>query len=393
MLNTNLKENVNNELTGLIDFINSEKHQKLNETVVPTWRHLKVNNFSIDNFKIPNIEPYNKEYLKFIQGNVEKASILDTKTWIEEERDINSYLDIKEDFGVSKKFVQLAEKGFNSGVVIKVLENSEIVFPIRLGFILDSENPTVVDQNIIIAEKGSKVTVVIDYSTGDVNEAFHNGLTKVFAKENSEITVVKVQRMNDSSIHFDSNVAFVGREAKVNWVTIEMGSKINVTNYYSTLKEENASSDLHSAYLVDGNRIQDIYYTVNHFGRRSKSNMDIKGVIKDRARKVFRGNIDFKKGAVKAKGAQNEDVLLLDPTVKVDSIPMLLCEEEDVDGAHAASVGQMNEDKLFYLMSRGFNEKEAKKLVIEAKFSPIFDKVPVKELREFLGEELKKRLV
>jgi Fe-S cluster assembly scaffold protein SufB len=181
--------------------------------------------------------------------------------------------------------------------------------------------------------------------------------------------------------------------AKVNWVTVEMGSKINVTNYNSDLKGQRSSADIYSAYLVDGDRKQDLYYTTNHFGKESTSNMIIEGVLKDRAKKVFKGNIDFKMGSSKSKGAQAEEVLLLDPTVKTDTIPMLLCQEEDVDGQHAASVGKIDENQLFYLMSRGFDYGEAEKLIIEARFSPIFDRVPAENLRKFLSEELRRRIV
>lgn len=391
-----LSKNKYDDIIDILNAVNSEKEHKLNQTVVPAWSYLKVNNFNLEKFTLPKIEAFNKQYLSFEDGTLDNALVLETKEALEVVKDIKEFINLKESFGVSDKFVALGEYNFNSGVFLRTCENHVVVSPIRLNFVIDRENPTVIDHNIIIAEKGSKVTVVMDYSIDDVlveNKPFHNGVTKVFAKENSEVTIVKIQRMNDKSTHFDSNVAFVERDGKVNWVTIEIGSEINVTNYVTNLKGDNSSSELHSAYLIDGTRKQDIYYTVNHSGRRSESNMEIKGVLKDKAKKLFKGNIDFKKGASKAKGAQDEDVLLLDPTVKTDSVPMLLCEEDDVEGAHAASVGQMDEDKLFYLMSRGFSEKEAKKLVVEAKFSPIFDRVPVQELKDFLLEELRKRLV
>jgi FeS assembly protein SufD len=399
-----LSKNKYDDIIDILNAVNSEKEHKLNQTVVPAWSYLKVNNFNLEKFTLPKIEAFNKQYLSFEDGTLDNALVLETKEALEVVKDINEFINLKESFGVSDKFVALGEYNFNSGVFLRTCENHVVDSPIRLNFVMDRENPTVIDHNIIIAEKGSKVTIVMDYSINDSdikvqndvlveNKPFHNGVTKVFAKENSEVTIVKIQRMNDKSTHFDSNVAFVERDGKVNWVTIEIGSEINVTNYVTNLKGDNSSSELHSAYLIDGTRKQDIYYTVNHSGRRSESNMEIKGVLKDKAKKLFKGNIDFKKGASKAKGSQDEDVLLLDPTVKTDSVPMLLCEEDDVEGAHAASVGQMDEDKLFYLMSRGFSEKEAKKLVVEAKFSPIFDRVPVQELKDFLLEELRKRLV
>lgn len=113
----------------------------------------------------------------------------------------------------------------------------------------------------------------------------------------------------------------------------------------------------------------------------------------DHGTKVFRGNLDFKRGARHSKGVEEEYVVLLDPTVKSHSIPALLCDEDDVQGEHAASAGQINENQLFYLMSRGLNERESKKLIVEASFRPILDKLPLEDLRETINKEIDRRLM
>lgn len=377
----------------IISNFKDKKDIKLNEAYVPTWKHLGLNNFHIEGYKLPEIEPYKEDYIEFKAEDFEGITVVPTKE-AAKHGCLCDYSSFKGATSVSKDFVRLAENGFNSGVFIKVPENKLTNSYVRLNFNLNAKNPTVIDENIIIAEPNSKVTLLVDYYTEDGNiNAFHDGLVKVFAKEGSEVNVIKIQRMNDKSTHFDSNMASVSGDGKVNWITVEIGSNINVTNYNSDLNGDHSSADIYSAYLVDGDRRQDIYYTTNHFGKSSLSNMVIEGVLKDNARKVFKGNIDFKKGSSKSKGAQAEEVLLLDPTVKTDTLPMLLCHEEDVDGEHAASVGKIDEDQLFYLMSRGFNEDEAKKLVIEARFRPIFDKIPAEDLKKFLSEELRRRLV
>lgn len=369
-----------------------EGSYKLNSTVVPTWKHLKLNNFNLNNFVKPVIESYKKSYLEFSQKDFQDAVVIPIEQAIKVDKNAGMHLNYNENFGVSEEFVKIAENEFNSGVFVHLPKGKIINSYIKMNYVLDKENPTLLDHNIIVAEPGSKATVIVDYSSDEKSEIFHNGVTKVFAGENSEINIIKIQRMNNNAVHLDSNLAVVSRDAKVNWVTIEMGSNINVTNYMSDLDEENSKADIYSAYFVDGDRRQDLYYTANHKGRRSESNMIIKGVLKDRSKKVFRGNIDFKRGSSKSKGSQEENVLLLSPNVKTDSVPMLLCQEEDVNGAHAASVGKIDEGKMFYLMSRGFSEHDAKKLVIEAEFSPIFDRVPDENLKEILGAEIKRRL-
>ncbi|NLU07002.1 MAG: Fe-S cluster assembly protein SufD [Clostridiales bacterium] len=385
------KENLSKR-KNIISKLKDKKDFRLNEAYVPTWKHLGLNNFHIKDYNFPEINEYNADYMDFKAEDFKNVYLKDIREI--DGKSLTGYSSFKDATSVSKDFVRLAENGFNSGVFLKIPENKILNSPIRLNFNLNSQNPSVIDQNIIVAGPNSKITLVVDYYTEDGDmEVFHNGLTKVFAGSGSEVNVVKVQRMNNRASHFDSNMAEVEDGAKVNWVTVEMGSKINVTNYNSDLKGQRSSADIYSAYLVDGDRKQDLYYTTNHFGKESTSNMIIEGVLKDRAKKVFKGNIDFKMGSSKSKGAQAEEVLLLDPTVKTDTIPMLLCQEEDVDGQHAASVGKIDENQLFYLMSRGFDYGEAEKLIIEARFSPIFDRVPAENLRKFLSEELRRRIV
>lgn len=389
---TEQKENFRDK-KDVISTFEKKKNFKLNQAYVPTWKHLGLNYFNIEDYKLPEIEPYKVDYIDFKQEDFKGITVVPTKFAVRN-KCLCNYWNFDNVLSVSKDFVRLAENGFNSGIYIEVPENKITDSYVRLNFKLNSHNSTLIDNNIIVAKPNSKITLVVDYSTEDkVVKAFHDGFTRVVAQSGSEVNIIKIQRMNDISSHFDSNMAIVESDAKVNWVTVEIGSGINVTNYNSDLKGEHSSADIYSAYMVDGDRRQDLYYTTNHFGKKSLSNMVIEGVLKDRARKVFKGNIDFKKGSSKSKGAQAEEVLLLDPTVKTDTIPILLCHEEDVDGEHAASVGKIDENQLFYLMSRGLDYSSAERLVIEARFNPIFDKVPAGDLKKFLSEELRRRLV
>jgi Fe-S cluster assembly scaffold protein SufB len=131
---------------------------------------------------------------------------------------------------------------------------------------------------------------------------------------------------------------------------------------------------------------------MNHQGRHSSSEIESKGVLKDKAKKVFRGDLYFQKGAGQSKGSEKEEVLLLDKTVDSDSIPALFSEEDNVEGEHAVSAGQIDEQRLFYLMSRGMSKAEAKQLMVEAAFNPIFDKIPLNDLKGSVINDVKTRI-
>lgn len=360
--------------------------KNLNTLPVITWRWLKVNDLSLS-YALPKIGTYHREVIKY-----EGEKILVTQDSSKPEFK-NSIMDNGLSYGVSDELIEVAKNGYNSSLFIqseKRVKEEEII---KIDYTMDDENLNLVDNNIIIANENSKMTIIMEYKTdGDV-EAFHNGITRIYAKDGSEVTVIKVQMMNSKSHHFDSNVAFIGYGAKVNFISVELGGKFSISNYVSNLDNTSASSDLKSIYFGDKDRIIDLSYKMNHNAMRTESNIETKGALKDKSRKIFRGTLDFKKGSKLSKGAEEEYATLLNSGVKSDAIPLLLCDEDDVVGAHAASAGKIDEDKLFYIMSRGFNEIEAKKLIVEATFKPIIDAIPDEVTRTIIEDEIQRRLL
>lgn len=367
-----------------------EIRDELNSLPVKTYRWLNVNQLKIDEYIEKEKKPYNKRFFEEIKDD--NISIGAINNIISINQYLNKIGNENYEYGVSKEMVELAENSYNAGVYAYIKRGTNIEKPIRIDYEMDKENDIVIDNNVIVASENSKATIVIDYYTVDEVDAFHNGTMKIYAKSGASITVVKVQRMNDSSNHFDSNLAIVEAGAEVNFIQVEFGSKRSVTNYISNLKEEGRGS-IDSIYIGDKDRELDLSYYMNHIGRRSISNIEVKGALKDRAKKVFKGTIDFKLGSSKSEGKEEESVILFDKTVKPKAVPLLLCTEDDVKGEHAASSGKVDEDKLFYMMSRGFTKEEAMKLIVEASFNPIIDRIPLDDMRNIIRQEISRRLV
>jgi FeS assembly protein SufD len=367
------------------------KSSALNTLPVITWRWLKVNDVKIDGFELKQISAYNKPYIYV--GEDKNVIVKKMSSSISAQENIKYFINKDEHYGVNEELVKLGEKHYNSGIFVQVPRNTRLSEPIRLEYNLDSENPVLIDSNIIIAEENSEISIVIDYTAQEEVEGFHNGVTKVYAKDGAVVNIIKVQRLNDKSLHFDSHISYSGYGAKVNWVQVELGAKKSITNYINNLNEVESEANISSIYFADKDRYIDLSYHMNHRGRRSISNIETRGALKDNAKKVFRGTLDFKLGASRSKGSEAEYAILLDKTVKSDAIPLLLCQEDDVEGMHAASAGQIDSEKLFYLMSRGLEEREAKKLIVEASYAPIIDKIPLEGLREAISEEIHRRLV
>ncbi|WP_055669942.1 Fe-S cluster assembly protein SufD [Desnuesiella massiliensis] len=362
--------------------------RNFNRLPVITWRWLKVNELTLNNYVLPEIKDFSRNVVEAKDiGNV----------IVKQEKDkvelFNNSLFKDLEYGVSKEFVDYAEKFYNTALIIHAPKKEKALEPIRIKYEINEENSNIVSNTVITAEEHSEITVIIECSTEGEIQGFYNGITKIIAKDGAKVNLIKVQTMNDKSDYFDSNIASIGYGAKVNFISVELGGNLSITNYVNNLEEPTGECDLKSIYLGDKNRTIDMSYRMNHKAIRTLSNIETRGVLMDKCKKTFRGTLDFKKGSTRSKASEEEYVILLSPTAKSDAIPLLLCDEDDVEGAHAASAGKIDENKLFYLMSRGFNEKEAKKLIVEASFRPIIDCIPDEEIKQNIEAQIQRRLL
>jgi len=132
----------------------------------------------------------------------------------------------------------------------------------------------------------------------------------------------------------------------------------------------------------------DINYNLENIGKKTTNNLIVEGALDNNSKKNFRGIIDFKEGATSSIGQENENCILLSDTCRTRSLPALLCHEEDVVGAHGESSGKIPKEKLFYLMSRGYTEKEAEKLIVIANFNSIINKINDEETKQELLDKI-----
>ncbi|MDO5100648.1 MAG: SufD family Fe-S cluster assembly protein [Eubacteriales bacterium] len=249
-----------------------------------------------------------------------------------------------------------------------------------------------VDRIDLQAEGGSDTTVVIDYTNEAGVEALRHSLLRVSARAGAVLRLIIVQRQTDTAQVYTQLALRLQEGAQVNTTYINIGAASTHLNYHVELLGKEAKHKVDTVYFLEEQQLFDTLYQVKHYGKRSVSDLQSKGVLKDRSKKLFRGVIDFRRGCTGASGNEEEFVTLLSPGAISRSVPILLCTEDDVNGNHASSVGQIEEDPLFYIMSRGIDEEEAKRLLVEAKLFPLLDAIPFDELREAVKAELHERL-
>ena len=296
------------------------------------------------------------------------------------------------DYGLGDYFSNQINTFYNEGKYVKVLAKKEIKDPLYISYTTNSENNVLIDYNLIEVEEFGKVTIIITYNSEDEAKAYHNGVIKVMARANSEVKIIKVQTLNLESENYESSKIEVLGGGKVSMYTVELGAKVNGVSHKTYLEEDNASASIWPAYLADKDRKVDLEYSVVFRGRRGNGEIQGRGAVKGTSKKVFRGNLYFKRGSSKSEGNEGEFAILLDKTVKADSIPTLFCDEDDVIGAHSASIGKVDESKLFYLMSRGLTESRAKKHIVKSSIRPILKSKNDDEIRNKILNELENRI-
>lgn len=349
---------------------------KLNETPVRTSRNFNINNVKLENIDIPKVIPsFNK--MKIIESNVEIN---------------NNTSDINLTYGIGDILISQIQKDSNVKLHIDCMGTSQYANETEINFQFDKDNKTLVENIEIVSEENSKSTIILKYSSNEDCENWHNGLLRIKAKKGSELNIIISNLININSNNFMSFENDISENAKVNYTIIDFGGKNSITNYYSNIEGDNADNKINTIYLGRQNQLFDLNYIGELRGKKSNIDIEVQGALKDDSKKHFKGTIDFKKGCKKATGNENEACMLLSDTAKSLALPMLLCSEEDVEGNHSSSAGKIGEKELFYIMSRGFELKEAMKLMVRAKFNKILENIDNEKLKDEIIREIDVRL-
>lgn len=215
---------------------------------------------------------------------------------------------------------------------------------------------------------------------------------QVHIADGAELHLVNVQLLPADEAGTSRVRVYVGKGATFRYTTVEAGASHTAAELTVDMAGDDSKGEIWGLYFGDGERLVDLNYVIRQGGKRTDANMQVRGALLGKSEKKFRGTLDFIEGSKGSVGRENEEVVLLSPEVRNRSVPIMLSHEDDVDGHHAVSVGKMDEDKLFYLMSRGLDLADAQRLVVEASFQPVLDRIPDAGLRDEIDAYLKGRL-
>jgi FeS assembly protein SufD len=280
------------------------------------------------------------------------------------------------------KFLALEGAMFRGGLFIYIPKNKVVEHPIKLITSLDNVGTSSVTRNIIVADSGSKATVVQEiYSPtaatteGNETQQAYFELLECHVGQNASLEMVTLQAMDGKSVNFSNRKAFLDRDGRISWYSGMFGSQLSRYKIDSIMKGQGSIAEDVEIIFGVGDQSFDITSNLIHEGNNSRGRVLVKSVMKDASKSLFKGMIKIGKGAKGSESYLAGHSILLDKGAKSDAIPGLEIETNEVKATHSASVAQMDESQLFYLMSRGLNMESAKREIVSGFLEPLSRKM------------------
>lgn len=334
-----------------------------------------INVKSVNEFKIPNWEGHT---LVFVNGffapklsNIikdEDDSFVLTNLG---EAKVKSVEILEPHYGLIAKyrenvFTALNTAYANDGLFLYLPKNTVLELPIHVIHVNEGDEISSQPRNFILAEKNSQANIVMSYHSADENESFTNGVTEIVAEPNSNIHIDKVQLENEASFHINREEILQDKDTTVTVNTITVGGKLtrNDLNFHSN--GSNTNSNLNGLYLTAGDQHVDNHTKVFHMKPGCESNENYKGIVGGKSTAVFNGKVFVDKKAQQTNAFQANDNILMTDHATANSKPELEIYADDVKCSHGSTIGQFDDEAVFFLRSRGIGEAKAKEIMVKA---------------------------
>ncbi|MCR4739438.1 MAG: SufD family Fe-S cluster assembly protein [Lachnospiraceae bacterium] len=294
--------------------------------------------------------------------------------------------------GMGTEAAAFFDEACEDTLVIRSKKNAKITEPVCISYNMADGDQKCVRQAVIAGE-GSEITVIMDYTSGRGDSGFFGIQTLLHACRNATINLIKIELLGRGFLHFDNIGADCDGEGSINTIQMILGGKKSYVGVNAELSGYKSRYTGNTGYLCIDDQFLDMNWYIGHSGKRSESSLSVKGALRDNAFKTFRGTIDLKHGAKGAKGEEIEETLLLSESVRNNTLPVILCDEDDVEGAHGATIGRLSKEMLFYMESRGLSEHEAEVLMTKGKLNSvrnlINDEKSIGKIQHYMEEAFK----
>ena len=361
-------------------------------TQAPSFNVESIDEFKMDGLKVNQFVFINgffsEEFSNIIESDkVEIKPIAKAK---KENKDLIERYYAKHADHNSQVFTALNTVYNTNGVFIHLKNNEVLKHPIHIIHVSDAENAAYNPRNLFIGGKSSKMQVIFSFETIS-GGAFTNVVTEIIAGENAMVDVYLYQNQSENSRQINTTQVYQERNSKFTINTLTLNGGFVRNNLNIDVDGEGCETNMYSLYLTKGQQHIDNHTVVDHKQPNCESNELYKGVLADQSTGVFNGKVFVNRIAQKTNAYQSNNNVLIGEDASINSKPELEIYADDVKCSHGSTTGQLDEDAIYYLRTRGIKENNARNIVVQAFAQDVIDKISIEELKTKVELELARR--
>lgn len=292
-------------------------------------------------------------------------------------------------FGFDRNGFTALNQSFADIVTITIPKETKVEQPIELSFAAEEET-AIFPRVLIFAEEGSKAMIVEGYASRA--KSFTNAAVQIVVDDNASLTHYRVQKESPAALHVGTTEVTLKRGSFYNSTSINLGGAISRHDIDLKFTEEGSEALVDGLYMLNGSQHADTHSIIDHLVPNCTSHQSYKGVLNDKSRAVFNGKVFVRENAHGTDAQQSNKNLLLSNDARVDTKPQLEIFNDDVKCSHGATVGQLEEEELFYLLTRGLPEGLARNLLTYGFAEEIINKIEIDSIKKELDEAVLNRL-
>ncbi len=297
--------------------------------------------------------------------------------------------ELLKEFNFERNGLTALHLAFADFVLVTIPKETSVEKPFEFNF-KAAENEANFPHIIVVAEAGSKATIIENYESDA--KSFTNSAIQIFVEDNANVTHYRVQKESAEAFHIGTTEITLKRGSFYNSTNINLGGRLSRHDIHLKFTGEGGEAFVDGLYMLSGAQHADTHSTIDHTVPNCTSHQTYKGVLNDRSRGVFNGKVFVRENASGTDAQQSNKNLLLSNDARVDTKPQLEIYNDDVKCAHGATVGQLEEEELFYLLSRGLNESLARNLLTYGFAEEIVNKIGIESIKKELDEAVLNRL-
>lgn len=394
--------------------------ENINKAKVKESRRLDYSHFVLDNYEF-NENGILEEIDKIVERKISSYIFSETKSSSLVFNEVKSFKNFKNDkvyvndlksvlidnpsilekyyltnnlFSEYDQYELFNQSYWTNGYLIYIPTNVELEIPIHNLLFLKSDGSIKFLNNFIIVEEGSKITVIDSQISSPITDkaSLVNNMLNVIIGNNATLNYISIQELDDYTNMINRKRFLLNQNSYTNWVEVIFGGRATQNNNEARLTKPGSEIYMSGLYFASRNQQMEFNTRQLHLAHHTKSDLLYSGAILDNAKTSYEGLIRVDKSAQKTDAYQKNKNLLLSKNAHADSEPLLEIEANDVRCTHGATVGPINPDDLFYLMSRGIERDRAKKLLISGFFSDLIEKIPNVKIQEAIRNYIEEKV-